>query len=454
VTGRPARRGRTWPALFAGLLLFLAWPSWAADENDPGETGGIPAIALRRDIITAIEFSGNAVTRERILRQEMLVTEGDPADPSLIERSRQAIMDLGLFTWVRARLVPQEQGSVLHITVKEKYYILPVPKLDRDDDGNFSLGAEVTMDNLAGLNQQLKLRYENEDADGLSGGKRTTYSLGYYYPRLYGSPYLLRGELSQARSPAEEVSGTTLVSLYRREAWIVAAQLSRWLALRGPSRGWQAGGGLVWRRNNYDYISGAADPDYHDAQAVGATVLVQFLDTHDYLFSRSGIEYGYHGEYGTPVLGSDRQYSRHELFYRRFVLLQGRAHENIDMQFRLGLSSGDMFDSDATAYSIGGFKALRGFPSGSFAGNSYALFNIQYLRPLFGYNPFRGVVFADIGNAYPSNNELHLGDVKWDVGVGLRLRLKAFVKIDLRVDAAYAPETGEFRYFAGSKEMF
>jgi hemolysin activation/secretion protein len=79
---------------------------------------------------------------------------------------------------------------------------------------------------------------------------------------------------------------------------------------------------------------------------------------------------------------------------------------------------------------------------------------VQYLTPLFGYKPLRGVVFADVGNAYPSNNEMHLGKTLWDVGLGLRLRLKSFVKIDLRVDAAWNPETGDWKVFAGTKDVF
>jgi outer membrane protein assembly factor BamA len=113
-----------------------------------------------------------------------------------------------------------------------------------------------------------------------------------------------------------------------------------------------------------------------------------------------------------------------------------------------------MFPTDNYAYALGGNKNLRGYDSSSFTGNAFVLLNVQYLRPLFGYKPLRGVVFVDIGNTYPSNREITLGKLHSDIGVGLRFRLKSFVKIDLRVDAAYAHETGEWTYFAGTKEMF
>jgi outer membrane protein assembly factor BamA len=435
-------------------LVFLVLPLSVAAQDDAKETAGSPAIAVPSNVITRIEFTGNRVTQPQILLQEMLVKEGDIADPVLIERSRQAIMDLGLFTSVHAVVEPGDGGSVLRISIKEKYYILPVPKLNRDEENNFSLGAELTFDNLAGLNQQLKIRYETDDATGLSGGQIDTHSLSYNYPRVLGSAYLFRTDISQQRSPIEVVTGSVLSSLYEKEAWTASLQVSRWINRAGPSRGWQVGAGMVWRRNSYDYVSGTTTDTFQGAQAVGLTLLGQFIDVRDYLFSREGLEYGYSGEFGAPVLGSDTRYTRHEFFYRKFILLENSPHENIDFQARLGLSSGDIFPGDSTAYSVGGSRTLRGYDSGSFPGNAFVLLNVQYLRPLFGYNPLRGALFLDVGNAYPSNEEINLGDLKWSVGIGFRLRLKSFVKIDLRVDASCVHDTGECKFFAGTREVF
>ena len=438
----------------AFCLICTTCPLPLAAQDGVKQVEGSPVLATSSSVIARIEFFGNRVTQPQILLQEMVVKEGDIADPARIEQSRQAIMDLGLFISVHANVEPSDNGVVLRIVVKEKHYILPVPKLNRDDDNNISLGAELSFDNLAGLNQKLKLRYESEDAQGVSGGKVTTSLLSYNYPRVQGSPWLLRTEVTQTHSPAEVVTGTTLDSLYQLEAWTAAVQASRWLDPLGQSHGWQLGGGLVWRHNAFDYASMAPTSVFQDSQAVGVSLLAQRIDVRDFLFSRSGKEYGYNGEFGSRTLGSDTSYTRHEFFYRAYLLLDGRPHENIDIQGRLGLSSGDIFPGVGYAYSLGGSKTLRGYETGSSSGNAHVVFNVQYLRPFFGYYPFRGVLFLDIGNAYPSNTELHLGAVKWDFGVGFRLRIKSLVKIDLRVDAAYAYDTGTWKYFAGTKEVF
>jgi len=406
-------------------------------------------IAARSDVIRAIEFHGNKVTNPKILLQEMLIKVGDVADPALIEKSRQAIMNLALFTSVVATQESREDGVVLHIHVKEKYYILPVPKINRDDENKISYGAEITLDNLAGLNQQLKLRYETEDAETVADGEIVNYLLGFAYPRMFGSAWLLNAEVTLTRQPVEQ-----LTSVYEQDAWSAAVRASRWLNLRGPSRGWLIGSGLVWRQNNYEYRNGPPTDSFVDANAVGVPVSVQFIEVDDYLFSRKGVDYGYIGELGAPALGSDTHYNRHEFYYRRYHLLKHWPHENVDIQFKLGLSSGELFPGETAAYALGSSKTLRAYPTGTITGNSYVLLNVQYLTPLFSYNPLRVAVFADIGNAYPSNTEMHLGKLLWDVGIGLRLRLKSFVKIDLRVDAAWNPDTGDTRVFAGTKEIF
>jgi len=446
---RPNTIGWLVASLLAGIVAMSNVHAADAAETKDIDEEAPPAVAARSDIIQSILFHGNRVTKEKILLQEMLVAVGDVADPERIERSRQAIMNLGLFTSVRAQVDSGPDGSIVNIHVKEKYYILPVPKLNRDDENKISYGAEVTVDNLNGLNQQLKVRYETEKAETVTDGQIDTYVMSFIYPRIVGSAWAFSAESTLTRQPVENLS-----SVYELDSWAASVRFSRWLNLRGPSRGWLIGSGVVWRQNSYEYRAGPETDAFVSASAVGVPASIQFIDVDDYLFSRKGVDYGYAGEYGAPILGSDTHYNRHELYYRRYFLIPGLAHQNIDTQFKLGLSSGNQFPNESAAYSLGGSKTLRAYKTGSVAGNAYTLINAQYLAPLFGYKPLRGVVFVDVGNAYPSNTELHLGKVLWDVGVGLRLRLKSFVKIDLRVDAAWNPDTGETRVFAGTRDVF
>lgn len=86
--------------------------------------------------LASIRFEGNEVTREHVLLREMSVVPGDPADPVLIERSRQAILDLGLFRQVETQEEATPDGVALIVRVREKRCLLPIPRLDTSSDGD------------------------------------------------------------------------------------------------------------------------------------------------------------------------------------------------------------------------------------------------------------------------------------------------------------------------------
>ena len=243
---------------------------------DPiGESANGPSLARgpRLDPIGEIRFAGNKTTKPQILLQEMLVRVGDPADAALIEQSRQAIMDLGLFKSVRAELLPaDERGRVLLITVKEKYYILPIPKLNRNDENDIGYGAQLRFDNLAGLNQRLKITYEIEKADTSSSGEQEVFSVVYSYPRMFGSAYSLEVVGGRTSYPIDVLAadGTTVDASYQQNTNEAGFTVSRWLHLIGPSRGWQLGGGLVWRDRRYQHLLGTPGL-YSDGTTVGLT---------------------------------------------------------------------------------------------------------------------------------------------------------------------------------------
>ncbi len=403
--------------------------------------------------IAEIRFAGNRVTQERILLQEMLVRPGDPADPARIERSRQAIMDLGLFKSVYAELLPGDaRGPVLLVTVKEKYYILPIPKLNRNDENEIGYGAQLRLDNVAGLNQQIKLTYEKEETEVSSSGEQEVRSFSYAYPRMFGGPYRLDVAASRERLPIDTLdAGGGVTGGYQQTTSEASIIVSRWLGLIGPSRGWQLGVGAAYRARDYRLLSGA-DLPYADAVGVGLTGRIEFTDVHDFLYSRSGKTYGLSVEFGLPALGSDSDYTRQLLYYRGYYPVFDLPHHNLNVQFELGLSSAGILNEDT--YMLGGASTLRGYESRSITGNSYVLFNVEYLAPLFGYYPLRGVVFADIGNAFPGNRDIRLSDLKTSVGLGLRWTVKSFVKLDLRLDVAYGVDSGETKVYAGTKQTF
>ncbi len=436
---RPAPLSR---ALTLGAVLLLL--AGAVRAADPG--------ARVDDVIGEIRFVNNKTTRPQIMLQEMLVHVGDAVDTQRIERSRQAIMDLGLFKSVRAELLPGPRGRVLEITVDERYYILPLPKFSRSGDGDVSYGAEVTWHNVAGLNQTIEVGYKNKDyASDSDVESEKNLSLDYTYPRVNGTFYNLSVNAKDV-SQVRDLSGDAgAAGRYEQNARNLGVSVSRWLRTEGPSTGWRLAGGLRWEDRDYQLVSGTPGLR-EDGRVIAASGNVEYTDVHDFLYSRGGRNYGYEVELGVPALGSDQSFSVQRLYYQTYLPVFDWPHSNLNLRFQLGSGNARVFGEDI--WDIGGSTLLRGYDRDTIKGNAFVLANAELLVPLFGHAPLRGVVFADVGNAYPSFGKIDLGDLKASAGLGLRWKLKSFVNVTLRVEAAYAFDTGETKIYAGTKETF
>jgi outer membrane protein assembly factor BamA len=413
-----------------------------------------PVFAQERGVITEIRFVGNKHTQPQILLQEMVVKAGDLIDPERIEQSRQAIMDLGLFKSVDVALIPDAMGEVLEITVSEKYYIIPLPKLDRSADGDVSYGGQLTVDNLWGLNQKLKLRYKAERGCCENSRTVSTYSLEYEYPRVAGTDYGMGMTLIHEATPQADLDLLGgVVSEYEENLDSVAAGVSHWLGRRdGPSSGWSVGLSGFWRHLTYRQ-QGGIPIVYGPEKAVGVTLSLGYTKVHDLLYSRDGLEFGISSEHGLESLGSDVPYSRSQLYYRQYRPVGNTPHTNVDLQVRLGVTGGDV-PIDEFSYGLGGSRDLRGYDKSSIEGRSFFVANVEYLRPLFGHPAARGVLFMDVGNAYADNRLVDLGDLHTSAGVGLRYKFKAFVNLQLRADMAYAFGLSASKIYIGVKDTF
>lgn len=417
------------PGLLCLCLLALAVPARAAD------------------VITEIRFVGNQVTRPQILLQEMSIHVRDPVDPARIAASRQAIMNLGLFSAVSTKLLPDPRGgSILQITVKEKYYLLPIPRANRNADGDISYGGELRWDNVAGLNQQLDVIY----SIGLPAGSESRthdVTVNYSYPRLAGTPYNL--DLNGRRLTEYLFPGDPADSQYNHDMKTAGFLLSRYLTQAGPSQGWRVGGGVSWSENLYRLRSGTPGL-YTDTQSTTINTIVDNTDVKDHIYSRNGYSYGYQVSWAPALLNSDT-YLQQQAYWRNYMPIGQRAYQSLYTQVRFGVSTG----FTGTPYLLGGSDSLRGYPRGSIAGKSFAVANIEFLSPLRSSMPaLRGVVFADVGNAYSDDRVVDVRNLKTSVGIGLRVALKWFVKIQLRLDYAYAVDAHTRKAYAGTKDAF
>jgi len=402
-------------------------------------------------MIDLIRFSGNEVTKESIMRQEMVVSEGDPLDAGKIEKSRQAIMNLGLFKTVEAEVLEEEGTNVLLITVDERFYILPLPLLDaRLEEKEYSYGIDLRYDNLLGLNQRLKLTYEHKNSVDEGVPMRKEGSLNYSYPRILGTRNNIGVNGKIIREEITEQENFVDTGRYRRDSRSVGFRFSRWFAPESISQGWLIGGGMAVAQQIYSRQRGSGEL-YDDSQALEVNVGVDYNDIQEYPYHREGSAYGYGLALALPGIGSDYSYNRHRFYHRNYLALK-QVDANINTQLKVGLANGSSFG--APAFDLGGGSSLRGYEGDVAVGNAMLQFNAEYHHHLSGYRQFRGVVFMDVGNAWPGVMEVDLGKLLPSVGLGLRWRVQSFVDLTLRIDVAYAVDTQATKVYATTSSSF
>lgn len=413
-----------------------------------GSPGAIAASGS--GVIDEIRFSGNNVTREIVMRQEMLVREGDPLDANKIEKSRQAIMNRGLFKSVAAEVLEEEGANVLLITVVERFYILPLPRLDaRLEEEELSYGMELRHDNLMGLNQRLRLIYEHKkSADGEIPLKKEG-AFSYSYPRILGSSENLSISAKVIREEVQELENEVITGSYQQDSRSLSFRVSRWLNPDLISRGWIVGGGMAVSQRIFKRQQGSGEA-YENSQALELNLGLDYSAVEEYPYHREGSAYGAGLAVSLPETGSDYSYNRLALYHRNYYPLSF-VDASLHTQVKLGLANGSSFDSPA--FGIGGGGSLRGYESDVVEGNAMLQINTEYHHHLSGYRQLRGVVFIDAGNAWPGGLEMD-HKLYSSVGLGLRWRVQSFVDVTLRVDTAYAVDTGETKLYATTSSSF
>jgi outer membrane protein insertion porin family len=408
----------------------------------------LPVAEASSPIIIDIIFQGNKVTRPHTMLQEMVLSRGDLADAEKVELCRQAIMDLNLFKSVIIEQQASEDGVVLVVTVEEKFFILPLPTLSRSNEGDISYGAYIKWYNMFGLNYTFKLsgkvkQFQDGDTD-----ERKFIAYNFIMPRINSGPWELElyGDYSEERLYAPDL----LRSSYQLSAWYTGLDLMRWLYLEGPSRGWfiRGSGSLLYREYELDNgIDGFYEDGYRPIISGGGG----YKKVHDHLFSRTGKEFGYELGLGNSPVESEGFFVNHYFYYRGYHWLFDKPHYNLNFQVKGAFSSDS--SNNEHSYKLGSGSTLRGYPRDSVSGNAYLQANVEYLQPLLGNPPIRGVLFADIGNAWSTVEDVDVTDLEACAGLGIRAKVKYFVKLDLVLEWAFTAD-GENKVYAGTNVPF
>ena len=359
-----------------------------------------------------INITGNTKTRDKVIRRELSVIEGDLYSRTKLKKSYMSLNRLRYFEEIdfQAEKGPNETLTDVKIHVKEK------------PTGIFSIGAgysaldqavvsaQVSQQNLFGRGQILSLKAS-------IGSRSSLYDISFTEPWLFDMPLWSKFDLW---------------NLYREyDAYNLDSKGF------GATMGyplWEYVTGYLGYRLSMDNVKDIRDTAsyYIKKQAgqttsSGVTVSMTRDSTDDIMFPTTGSKNSGSVEYtGGPLLG-DVSFTRYGATSAWFFPLP--LETVFGVRGRIGYMQANEGKEIPIyeRYYLGGINSLRGLrevgpkdpATGDVIGGLTMLsLNVEYVFPLIKNAGMKGVLFFDTGNSWERG--YHLGDMRKTAGVGIR----------------------------------
>ncbi len=383
----------------------------------------------KRCFFGQITLAGGSSTRDKVIRREMVLVEGEQYSEEKIQRSQARIQRLGYFEKVEIKTKPTAIGQVLDVVVEVKERTTGSFQVGMGFSSvdNFIATVQVAKDNFLGRGQRMSVQ-------GQLSSIRTVFQASFW------EPYFLDTNVTFS------VDGYRFDQLY--------ADFSRRAT----------GGGFSWGYRLTDTLhvdvgytgeevtskigglSGRTDVPISSLFTSGFTSALKTtisLDSRDdRMFPTTGWFVSGTAEWANAFLGSDNLYTRLSTRIRRFFPLP------LDGVLRFNFVGGTiMAPAGRTVplferFFVGGIFNIRGFsrnslgpqisiPSSSDPAATLSGFNIGGIKQMYLNSEvevpivkaplnLRGLLFFDIGNAFGEGDKVTLNAMRMSFGWGIR----------------------------------
>lgn len=371
--------------------------------------------------IGKIVIRGNQDTKNKIIRRELLVKDGDIYNQEDVFKSIQRVYRLGLFSQVRFEPVDpysKIEKKDMILTVKERKAGAFEFGFGYGDYDRFRAFLEVSYRNLGGYNRHVSLR-------GEVGSIEKKYAIGFKEPWFLNNPIDFRASLIQEEKRSINIETKETRYETKRTAGLAGIEKGITDTLKGS---------LLYQYEEVetfnirpDAIITREDVGTFGTSSINPSVI---LDTRDDPFNpTSGILSGLMLKFATRYLGSQVE------LYK--ITFQGSWYLKLWEGMVFALSGrggfGRAFGKTEEVpiierFFLGGRTTVRGYaqdtlgPKGAdgtpTGGNTFLLFNGE-LR----FNIFRDlglVTFIDAGNVWLSTDPAKIEKPRYTVGAGIR----------------------------------
>jgi len=365
------------------------------------------AFAIRR-----IDFEGNTVTKDKVIRRALLLKEGDLFRTDLFRESFTSVGQLGYFDIrgqePRVEFVPDRPEVDITLKGQEAGTNELMFQGGYGSVFGFSLGASFSTRNLGGSGETLSVSY--------NGGKyQKSFTVAYTQPYLFDLPYSFSASVNDSVTDYD-ASRVGEDNAYKEKSRGFGVTLGSRLTNFFPESvaayytTYRVGYNL--RRSQFE---GGKNYLYRDIGSLLTSSVSQSLtyDTSDHPFKpTAGLKLGVGFEYAGWQFGTDRPYHRTSLDFSKFFNFGGRHIFGFNASYgytkNLSKEGIPLFDY----YRPGGESSIRGYPYGQVgslyyddSGKPVIVGGIKQLIANFEYQfkiteDFRAVLFYDAGNAW------------------------------------------------------
>ncbi|MCX8084732.1 MAG: outer membrane protein assembly factor BamA [Calditerrivibrio sp.] len=365
--------------------------------------------------INRIIISGNNKTRDRVIRREFDIVEGEKYNSIKIRDSKRHVEFTNYFEEVNLKEDVVADGLIdLKLSVKEKPTGMFTVGAGYSSLDGFTAMASVNQANLFGLGYNLGLKAEFSE-------KRTDYTLSFTDPWLFDRPITAGVDLYNLKRSYYE---------YTKKSEGIAFRLGHPIIKRKL---------YINYRLAYDKIK-IYDIDVNASEYIkaqeGDTVTVSFTpsivwNTLNHPFDPSkGNKSSLYIKYAGGLLGGDNEFVKTGLesnqYFPLFWSFVGMVRGELGYLTPLG---GKELPIDER-YRLGGMYSVRGYKYGdisprdkdgyAYGGDKYLLFNAELSFDISKENKFKGVFFFDAGQVYDKGEAYLSKDFVKTVGYGFR----------------------------------
>ncbi|MDR2200316.1 MAG: outer membrane protein assembly factor BamA [Deltaproteobacteria bacterium] len=367
-----------------------------------------------------ITIVGNQKTRDKVIRRQLEVAEGDLTSESKLLVSQNNLMRSSFFDEVTIEPSPSNVDQInlvdLRVTVKER------------PTGSFQIGAgysnyssiygtvSVTQDNLFGYGRRISLQAN-------VGGEYRLYNLSFTDPWVGDIPLLLGFDVFKTYYEYD---------YYDKNTTGVAVRAGYPIFER-----FYISGSYTWEKVDISDVSAYSSHYLRDMLNLRKNSIFSLRlgrDTRNHFFQPTqGSTARFSYSIATAFLGGETSFSRYELegakwfpvpFWRGAAIMGHAEIGYLTENKEGGLPTYEKFF-------LGGINTVRGYDwyeispkdpeTGETIGGEKQFFaNLEFTFPIIENSGLVGVIFYDMGNVWTKDEKYKFGDLRKSYGGGLR----------------------------------